>query len=88
MELTKAEKDKRKLVKDRYIYVLKKVPARDISSWQFIFGRKVGQCCATVQISPTDEFAEKGNNQTYTHHKFLDFWIYFFIDRLCICIMK
>ena len=65
MELTKAEKDKRKLVKDRYIYVFKKVPASDISSWQCIFRRKVGQCYATVQISPTDEFAEKGNNQTH-----------------------
>ena len=65
MELTKAEKGKRKLVKDRYIYVFKKVPASDISSWQCIFRRKVGQCYATVQISPTDEFAEKGNNQTH-----------------------
>ena len=65
MELTKTEKDKRKLVKDRYIYVFKKVPASDISSWQCIFRRKVGQCCATVQISPTDKFAEKGNTQTH-----------------------
>ena len=64
MELTKAEKDKRKL-KDGYIYVCKKVLESDISSWQCILRRRVGQSRATVQISPTDEFAEKVNNQAH-----------------------
>ena len=71
MELTKAEKDKRKLVKDRYIYVFKKVPASDISSWQCILRRKAGQSRATVQISPTDEFAALKKSTTRHMHLLL-----------------
>ena len=36
MEFTLREKGQRKLVKDGYIYVFKKIPENDISLWECI----------------------------------------------------
>ena len=54
MEFTTRETRNRKLIRDGYMYVLKKMQANDVSSWECILHRK-GTLCK-VSISILDEF--------------------------------
>ena len=65
MEFTKTEKGQRKLIRNGYIYVFKKMLANEVSSWECILCRKGNQCKATIKLSPTDEFIEQVNEHTH-----------------------
>ena len=64
MELTKAEKGERKLVKDGYIYVFKKVLASDKVRANVFCEEKLAMSHNSPNLS-TDEFTEKVNNHTH-----------------------
>ena len=65
MEFKKTEKGQRKLIRNRYIYVFKKILANEVSSWNCILRRKGNQCKATIKLSPADEVIEPVNEHTH-----------------------
>ena len=65
MELTETEKGQRKLIRNGYIYVFKKMLANEVSSWECILRRKGNQCKATIKLSPTDEFIDQMSEHTH-----------------------
>ena len=54
MEFTITERGNRKLTRDGYIYVFKKMLANDVSSWVYILRRKVAHCKASIKLSILD----------------------------------
>ena len=67
MEFTKTEKRQRKLVRDGYMYVFKKMLVNDKGLWECILWRKDIQCRATVKLSTTEEFIEQVNDQIHAN---------------------
>ena len=65
MEFTTTERGNRKLIRDGYMYVFKKMLANDVSSWECILRRKGAQCKASIKLSILDEFI--GQNNEHTH---------------------
>ena len=64
MEFTITERRNRKLIRDGYLYVFKKMLA-DVSSWECILRRKGAQCKASIKLSILDEFIGQNNEQTH-----------------------
>ena len=65
MEFTITERRNRKLIRDGYLYVFKKMLADDVSSWECISRRKGAQCKASIKLSILDEFIGQNNEQTH-----------------------
>ena len=65
MEFTTTKKVQRKLIRNEYIYVFKKMLPNDVSYWECNLHRKNNQCKVTIKISPTDEFIEQVNEHTH-----------------------
>ena len=65
MEFTTTERGNRKLIRDGYMYVFKKMLANDVSSWECILRRKGAQCKASIKLSILDEYI--GQNNEHTH---------------------
>ena len=65
MEFMETEKGQRKLIRNGYIYVFKKMMANEVSFWECILRRKGNQCKATIKLSPTDEFIDQVNEHTH-----------------------
>ena len=65
MEFMETEKRQRKLIRNGYIYVFKKMMANEVSFWECILHRKGNQCNTTIKLFPTDEFIDQVNE--YTH---------------------
>ena len=59
------ENGKRKLIRNGYIYVFKKMLGNEVSSWECILRWKGNQCKATIKLFPTDEFIEQVNEHTH-----------------------
>ena len=51
MEFTTTERGNRKLIRDGYMYVFKKMLANDASSWECILRRIGAQCKASIKLS-------------------------------------
>ena len=64
MEFITARRGQRKLIKDGYLYALKKVLANDITSWKCVLRRKA-HCKARVKLHLNDDFVEQTNEHTY-----------------------
>ena len=65
MEFKETKKGQRKLIRNGYIYVFKKMLANEVSPWECILHRKGNQCKATIKLSPTDEFIDQVNEHTH-----------------------
>ena len=65
MEFTTTERGNRKLIRDGYMYVFKKMLTNDVISWECILRRKGVQCKASIKLSILDEFI--GQNNEHTH---------------------
>ena len=62
MEFTTKERGNRKLIRDGYMYVFKKMLANDVRSWEC---RKGAQCKTSIKLSILGEYIGQNNERTH-----------------------
>ena len=65
MEFTTTERGNRKLIRDGYMYVFKKMLANDVSSWECILRRKGAQCKASIKLSILEVYIGQSNEHKH-----------------------